>query len=31
LIGFLGILLGGLVAAVGVHALTTALSESRHH
>lgn len=31
LIGFLGILLGGLVAAVGVHAVTTALSESRHH
>lgn len=29
-IGFLGILLGGLVAAVGVHAMTTALSKSRH-
>lgn len=30
LIGFLGILLGGLVAAVGVHSLKTVLSETRH-
>ena len=30
LIGLLGILLGGLVAAVGVQALTTALRETSH-